>query len=99
MVYVGMPVLTGLLLTLVLLLLLLTSNWAKHLASVWAGNHPVVLGEEKRTRKLSNICILLKRGIVKTPNQNQQLRAARGLNSPSLTLPSSPPCPVTAGRC
>lgn len=48
MVYVGMPVLTGLLLTLVLLLL--TSNWAKHLASVWAGNHPVVLGEEKKKK-------------------------------------------------
>lgn len=62
MVYVGMPVLTGLLLTLVVLLLL-TSNWAKHLTSVWAENHPIVLGEEKkkkRTRKLSNICILLK---------------------------------------
>lgn len=48
MVYVGMPVLTGLLLTLVLLLL--TSNWAKHLASVWAGNRPVVLGEEKKKK-------------------------------------------------
>lgn len=54
MVYVGMPVLTGLLLTLVLLLLLLTSNWAKHLASVWAGNRPVVLGEEKKKKRQEN---------------------------------------------
>lgn len=47
MVYVRMPVLKGLLLILVVLLLL-TLNWAKHLMSVWAGNRPVVLGVGKK---------------------------------------------------
>lgn len=52
MVYVGMPVLTGLLSLVVLLLL--TSNWAKHLMSVWAENHPIVLGEEKKKKAQEN---------------------------------------------